>query len=53
MLDPVILEHLGDAYRSLKSFGKALAAYERSRDLQGDNSEILDKIDAARKQLGN
>ena len=51
--DPVILEHLGDAYRSLERFRDALAAYERSRRLQGENSEILDKIDAARDQLGN
>jgi tetratricopeptide (TPR) repeat protein len=51
--DPVILEHLGDAYRSLERFRDALAAYERSKNLQGENTEILDKIDAARDQLGN
>ena len=51
--DPVVLEHLGDAYRSLERFRDALAAYERSRNLQGENTEILDKIDAARDQLGN
>jgi tetratricopeptide (TPR) repeat protein len=51
--DPVILEHLGDAYQSLKRFREALAAYERSMGLQGENSEILDKIDATRNQIGN
>jgi len=51
--DPVILEHLGDAYRSLERFQDALVAYEKSRDLQDKNTEILDKIDAARDQLGN
>jgi tetratricopeptide (TPR) repeat protein len=51
--DPVILEHLGDAYQSLKRFREALAAYQRSMDLQGENAEILDKIDATRNQLGN
>jgi tetratricopeptide (TPR) repeat protein len=51
--DPTILEHLGDAYRSLERFRDALAAYERSRDLQGPNSGILDKIDSARDRIGN
>jgi tetratricopeptide (TPR) repeat protein len=42
--DPVILEHLGDAYRALRRFGEARAAYEKSSRLQDDNSEILEKI---------
>lgn len=51
--DPVILEHLGDAYWSLQSYRKALAAYEKSLDLRGQSSEILEKIQAARNQLGD
>ncbi|MFQ5510553.1 MAG: tetratricopeptide repeat protein [Candidatus Krumholzibacteriia bacterium] len=51
--DPVILEHLGDAYRSLKRYREALAAYEKSLDLQGENSEVLGKINSARERLGN
>jgi len=51
--DPVILEHLGDAYQSLKRFREALAAYRKSMDIQGENSKILDKIDATRILLGN
>lgn len=42
--DPVILEHLGDAYRALRRFDKARTAYERSSQLQDGNSEILEKI---------
>ena len=33
--DPVILEHLGDAYRALRRFAEARAAYERSNRLAG------------------
>lgn len=51
--DPVILEHLGDAYRSLQHYQKALAAYEKSLGLQGDNTGIADKISDTRKQLSN
>lgn len=42
--DPIILEHLGDAYRALRRFGEARAAYERSSELQDGNAEILEKI---------
>lgn len=51
--DPVILEHLGDAYRSLQRFQEAVAAYEKSLGLQGENATILDKIHATRNQIGN
>lgn len=51
--DPVILEHLGDAYQSLSRFRDALAAYKKSMDLQGENAAIQDKIEAARDRLGN
>lgn len=42
--DPVVLEHLGDAYRALRRFGEARAAYEKSSELQDENAEILEKI---------
>lgn len=51
--DPIILEHLGDAYNALERYGKALAAYERSRDLRSEKVDILEKIDAARKLIGD
>jgi tetratricopeptide (TPR) repeat protein len=49
--DPIILEHLGDAYRALKRYRKALAAYEKSKGLQGVNSDLLDKIKSTRKGM--
>jgi tetratricopeptide (TPR) repeat protein len=51
--DPVIYEHLGDAYRSVKQFRKALAAYEKSLELRGQSSDVLEKLEAARRQLGD
>jgi tetratricopeptide (TPR) repeat protein len=49
--DPVILEHLGDAYQSLRRYEDAIAAYEKSMELHNDKSKILKKIDAAREWL--
>ncbi|NIM19495.1 MAG: tetratricopeptide repeat protein [Candidatus Latescibacteria bacterium] len=49
--DPVILEHLGDAYRALKRFRDALAAYERSEAAGGGTPDILEKIESARKRI--
>ena len=51
--DPIILEHLGDAYQAVRQYRQALNAYQKSKDLQGDNVDILDKIDSIRKQLGD
>ncbi len=48
--DPVILEHLGDAYRALHHFDKARMAYERSSLLQVGNTDILEKIEATNKK---
>jgi tetratricopeptide (TPR) repeat protein len=42
--DPVILEHLGDAYRALRRFDEARTAYEKSSRLQDGNKHILEKI---------
>jgi tetratricopeptide (TPR) repeat protein len=50
--DPVILEHLGDAYRALRRFDEARAAYQKSSELQGDNSEILEKIQSTTQKTG-
>ncbi|MFH1754226.1 MAG: tetratricopeptide repeat protein, partial [Candidatus Latescibacterota bacterium] len=51
--DPVILEHLGDAYRALKRYQDALAAYRRSEALGGgdSSSSIGDKIKSAEKGI--
>lgn len=42
--DPVILEHLGDAYRALRRLDEARAAYQKSSRLQDGNMEIIEKI---------
>jgi tetratricopeptide (TPR) repeat protein len=42
--DPVILEHLGDAYRALRRMPEARTAYQKSSRLQDGNQEILEKI---------
>jgi tetratricopeptide (TPR) repeat protein len=49
--DPVILEHLGDAYTALEKHRDALSAYEKSRSIQKDNPQLDRKIDASRKKV--
>lgn len=51
--DPVILEHLGDAYRALKRFQEALTAYRRSEALGGGESgpELIEKIKSAEEGI--
>jgi len=51
--DPVILEHLGDAYGAAKRFRDALGAYEKSKGLQKDNPGLNGKIDGVRKKAGD
>lgn len=51
--DPVILEHLGDAYRSMNRYDEALDAYEKSNRRKGDNPEVQKKIEALREQKRN
>jgi tetratricopeptide (TPR) repeat protein len=47
--DPVILEHLGDAYAASRRFREARAAYQRSHELQG-GSDILRKIETTPRE---
>jgi tetratricopeptide (TPR) repeat protein len=42
--DPIILEHLGDAYRAMRRLEEARAAYEKSSRLQDGNTELLEKL---------
>lgn len=42
--DPVILEHLGDAYKALRRMAEARTAYQKSSSLQDGNQKILEKI---------
>jgi tetratricopeptide (TPR) repeat protein len=51
--DPVVLEHLGDAYWALEEYHKALAAYERSLGLDAESEDVLEKLEAARSRLGD
>jgi tetratricopeptide (TPR) repeat protein len=48
--DPIVLEHLGDAYRALRLFDEARAAYERSSLYQEGNSDIIEKIESTSKK---
>ena len=48
--DPVILEHLGDAYRAVERYREALDAYEKSKDLEKKNGDIERKIDETKKK---
>jgi tetratricopeptide (TPR) repeat protein len=51
--DPVILEHLGDAYQALKRYQEALTAYRRSEALGGGDSgpDLSEKIKSAEKGI--
>jgi tetratricopeptide (TPR) repeat protein len=51
--DPVILEHLGDAYQALQRYQDALTAYRRSEALGGGDSgsDLGDKIKSAEKEI--
>jgi tetratricopeptide (TPR) repeat protein len=48
--DPVILEHLGDAYAALSRFPEALAAYRHSSELQGPSASLREKIESAQRR---
>jgi tetratricopeptide (TPR) repeat protein len=48
--DPVILEHLGDAYRALRRMPEARTAYQKSSRLQDGNQEILEKIQSTKPE---
>ncbi|HET6348319.1 MAG TPA: tetratricopeptide repeat protein [Candidatus Krumholzibacteria bacterium] len=49
--DPVILEHLGDAYSGLSRFKDALAAYQHSSRLQESNPKLREKIQSTQRRL--
>lgn len=49
--DPVILEHLGDAYAAMRRFEAAKAAYEQSSRLQQPNPDLIDKIESATQHI--
>jgi tetratricopeptide (TPR) repeat protein len=53
--DPVILEHLGDAYNAANRYEEAVSAYERSRALRedGGTQDLARKIDEARRRAGD
>jgi hypothetical protein len=49
--DPVILEHLGDAYSALSRYGDALTVYQRSSRLQESNSKLREKIQSTQRRM--
>jgi len=53
--DPVISEHLGDAYRMLRDGPRALQFYEEALRLDpraGEQSELREKLEQLRRELG-
>ncbi len=48
--DPVILEHLGDAYAALSRYPEALAAYRHSSELQEPSASLREKIESAQRR---
>ena len=49
--DPVILEHLGDAYSAVGKYREARGAYEKSKSIEKKNTgEIERKIDETKKK---
>jgi len=49
--DPVILEHLGDAYNAVGRYREALDAYEKSKSIEDGREEVDRKIHATRKKV--
>lgn len=49
MQDPLIFEHLGDAYLKLKEVDKAVLSWERSLELLPEQDSIVEKINNLRQ----
>ena len=49
--DPVMLEHLGDAYSGLSRYKDALTVYQHSSRLQESNSKLREKIQSMQRHL--
>jgi len=47
--DPLILEHLGDAYMKLDDIGPARRAYEKSLEILPDNDRVKEKLENIQK----
>jgi len=50
--DAVILEHLGDAYVKVERLDDAYRVYSQSRQLDPDNSQLLEKLQAVETRIG-
>ncbi|XHR27751.1 MAG: tetratricopeptide repeat protein [Chthoniobacteraceae bacterium] len=51
--DPVILEHLGDAYAAKGDLARALEVWKKAAALEGASKELPGKISAASQKLGS
>ncbi|HEU4366078.1 MAG TPA: tetratricopeptide repeat protein [Candidatus Krumholzibacteria bacterium] len=49
--DPVVFEHLGDAYAALSRFKDALTAYRESDRLQDASPKLREKIESTERRL--
>ena len=50
--DPVVLEHIGDAYLKLNRTKEALEAWQKALSLDPKNKNLADKIQATKKTIG-
>jgi tetratricopeptide (TPR) repeat protein len=49
--DPVVLEHIGDAYAKLNKSAQALDAWQKALNLVPQNKKLTDKIDNAKTKM--
>jgi tetratricopeptide (TPR) repeat protein len=49
--DPVVLEHIGDAYAKLNKSAQALDAWQKALNLVPQNKKLADKIDNAKTKM--
>ncbi len=49
--DPVVYDHLGDAYARLRQMGQAVSYWQKAAALEGSDPEIAAKIEDAKREL--
>ena len=49
--DPVVFEHIGDAYSKLNRAAQALEAWQKARTLDPQNKNLAEKIDNAKTKM--
>ena len=49
--DPLVIEHLGDAYLRYDQKQKALSSYESALKINPGNNQLKDKLEKLREEL--